>query len=114
MTMQLSRIVLVSAVVLPLMTGLGGCSSTLIGERAGSDRVSLADASQVGSCKSMGTTTVSVLAKIGFIDRAPEAVEDNLYQLARNNAVDAGADTLVKGESKKFGERSFGMYKCRP
>ena len=44
----------------------------------------------------------------------PEAVEDNLYQLARNNAVDAGADTLVKGESKKFGERSFGMYKCRP
>jgi Domain of unknown function (DUF4156) len=76
--------------------------------------VSLADASQVGSCKSMGKTIVSVLAKVGFIDRAPEAVEDNLYQLARNNAVDAGADTLVKGESNKFGQRTFEMYKCRP
>jgi hypothetical protein len=112
--MRLTKIILVSTLAFPLMAGLGGCSSTLIGERPGSDRVSLADASQVGSCKSMGKTVVSVLAKIGFIDRAPEAVEDNLYQLARNNAVDAGADTLVKGESNKFGQRTFEMYKCRP
>lgn len=112
--MQLSKIVLAATVALPLMAGLGGCSSTMIGERPGSDRVSLADANQVGNCKSMGKTIVSVLAKVGFIDRAPEAVEENLYQLARNNAVDAGADTLVKGESKEFGTRTFEMYKCRP
>jgi hypothetical protein len=114
MTMQLSKIILVSTLALPLMTGMVGCSSTMIGERAGSDRVSLADATQVGNCKPMGKTIVSVLAKFGFINRAPEAVEDNLYQLARNNAVDAGADTLVKGESTKFGQRTFEMYKCRP
>ena len=112
--MRFSKTMLVFTVVLPLLTGLGGCTSMMIGERAGSDRVSLADASQVGACQSKGKTVVSVLAKIGFIDRAPEAVEDNLYQLARNNAVDAGADTLVKGESKEFGTRTFEMYKCRP
>ena len=112
--MQLSKIILAATVALPMLAGMAGCSSMMIGERPGSDRVSLADASQVSGCQSKGTTIVSVLAKIGFIDRAPKAVEDNLYQLARNNAVDAGADTLVKGESKKFGTRAFEMYKCRP
>jgi len=109
--MRFPRMMLVIAVALPL---LGGCTSMMIGERAGSDRVSLADANQVGSCKSMGKTIVSVVAKVGFIKRLEEAVEADLYQLARNNAVDAGADTLVKGESKEFGQRTFGMYKCRP
>jgi hypothetical protein len=114
MTMQLSKIILVSTLALPMMVGMAGCSSAMIGKNPGSDRVSLADASPVGGCQSKGKTIVSVLAKIGFIDRAPEPVEDNLYQLARNNAVEAGADTLVKGESKEFGTRTFEMYKCRP
>ncbi len=112
--MQLSKILLVSTVVLPLLAGMGGCTSLMIGERAGSDRVSLADATQVGGCQSKGKTIVSVVAKVGFIKRLPEAVEADLYQLARNNAVDAGADTLVKGDSKEFGQRTYEMYKCRP
>jgi hypothetical protein len=112
--MRISRMMLVVAVVLPLLAGLGGCTSMMIGERAGSDRVSLADANQVGGCQSKGITIVSVVAKVGFVKRLPEAVEADLYQLARNNAVDAGADTLVKGESKEFGQRTYEMYKCRP
>jgi hypothetical protein len=112
--MRFSKVMLAFTVVLPLVAGLGGCTSMMIGERAGSDRVSLADASQVGSCESKGKTIVSVVAKVGFVKRLPEAVEADLYQLARNNAVDAGADTLVKGESQEFGKRTFDMYKCRP
>ena len=100
--------------VLPLITGLIGCSSTLIGVHPGAERVSLADANQVGACQSKGKTIVSVMARIGVFNRSEEAVEDDLYQLAQNNAVDAGADTLVKGESKEFGKRTFEMYKCRP
>jgi hypothetical protein len=112
--MRFSKVILAFTVVLPLVAGLGGCTSMMIGVRDGSDRVSLADAGQVSGCQSKGETIVSVVAKVGFIKRLPEAVEADLYQLARNNAVDAGADTLVKGESKEFGQRSFGMYKCRP
>jgi hypothetical protein len=112
--MRFSKVMLAFTVVLPLVAGLGGCTSMMIGERAGSDRVSLADASQVGACESKGKTIVSVVAKVGFVKRLPEAVEADLYQLARNNAVDAGADTLVKGESQEFGKRTFDMYKCRP
>jgi hypothetical protein len=98
-----------------LVVLVAGCASSMIPVREGSDRVSLADADQVANCKSMGTTTVSVLARMGiFMTRSAEAVEANLLQLARNDAVDDGADTLVKGESEVLGKRTFSIYKCRP
>jgi len=112
--MQFSKGMLVITVVLPLIAGLSGCASSLIGVRQGINRVSLADANQVGACQSKGKTIVSVLAKIGFINRLDEAVEADLYQMARNDAADAGADTLVTGDSPEFGTRTFNMYKCRP
>lgn len=96
------------------VSGLSGCVNNLIDKRHGSERVVLVEASQVADCKSKGETLVSVLPTIGFINRPAEAIEDNLLQLARNDAVDSGADTLVKGESKESGKRSYKMYKCRP
>ena len=111
--MQFSKKVLFITVILPLVAGLNGCSSTLIGVREGVERVSLADANQVTGCNLKGTRTISVLAKVGFIDRDAKDVEDNLYQIALNDAVDVGADTVVKGESQEFGKRIFKIYKCR-
>jgi hypothetical protein len=87
----------------------------MIPVREGSDRVSLADANQVANCKPFGETTVSVLATVGvMMTRSPEDVEANLLQMARNAAVDDGADTLVKGKSPELGKRTFSIYKCRP
>jgi hypothetical protein len=112
--MQFYKGMLVISVILPLIAGSSGCASRMIGVHEGADRVSLADANQVGGCTSKGKTIVSVLAKVGFLNRNAEDVEANLYQLALNDAVDAGADTVVKGESQEFGKRTFEMYKCRP
>lgn len=111
--MRLSKAVSAVAMLL-LLVGLSGCASSMIEVRKGSDRVSLADAGQVGACQSKGKTTVSVLAKVGFIVRDNEDVEANLFQLARNDAVDAGADTLVKEGSPALGSRTYAIYKCRP
>ena len=90
---------------------LTGCASQFIDVRLGSDRVSVADANQVAHCESKGKVNVSVLSEVGFITRSAEAVESNL---ARNSAVDANADTIVKGNTLIFGERTFNLYKCRP
>lgn len=107
------RILFINATVL-LIAGLVGCaSSDLIGVRKGSDQVSQVDASQVGGCQSKGEINVSVLAIVGFITRSPEAVEADLLQLARNGAVDAGGDTVVKGNSPDYGKRTFTIYKCK-
>lgn len=92
---------------------LGGCSSTMIGERVGADQVILADATQVSKCKSLGRTTLSVLSSLGPITRSAEAVEDNLLQMARNEAVDKGGDTVVKGASMEYGKRSYEIFKCK-
>jgi hypothetical protein len=112
--MRFSKQIFAIYVVLPLIAGLSGCASSMIGVHPGVERVSLAEANQVGACQSKGKVIVSVMAKVGFIDRSEEDVEADLYQMALNDAVDAGADTLVKGESKEFGKRTFEMYKCRP
>lgn len=112
--MKISTGLKATAVLVTLIATLSGCASNLIGVREGADRVSLANENQVAACQSKGKTIVSVLARIGLNDRDAEDVEANLYQLARNNAVDAGADTLVKGESTAFGKRTFEMFKCRP
>lgn len=92
---------------------LGGCSSTLIGERLGADQIVVAEATRVSQCKSLGRTTVSVLATLGPIARSNEAVEDNLVQMARNEAVSKGGDTVVKGNSLEYGKRSFEIFKCK-
>lgn len=93
---------------------LGGCSSVIIGEKPGSDHVSLANPNQVANCQPKGKVNISVIAKFGILPRSEEDVEANLFQMARNDAVESGADTLVKGESKELGKRQFEMYKCRP
>ena len=100
--------------VLVLLVTLNGCANRLIEVRQGAERVALMEASQVASCKSKGTTTVSVLAQIGFINRGVDAVEANLLQLARNSAIDSGGDTLVKGNSTEYGRRSFEVFRCAP
>ena len=112
--MQFSKNVFIITAIVSMTISLSGCPSSLIGVREGSERVSLADAKQVAACQSKRKINVSVLARVGLTDRDAEDVENNLYQLARNNAVDNGADTLVKGESTEFGKRTFEMYKCRP
>ncbi len=111
--MQFSKIFLVIAVILPLIAGLTGCASSLIGEQEGVEKVSLAEANQVAGCTLKGTRTISVLAKVGLFNRNAKDVEDNLYQIARNDAVAIGADTVVKGGSQEFGKRTFELYKCR-
>jgi hypothetical protein len=111
--MHFSKGVLVTGAIVSLLVA-SGCASTIIGSREGVDRVSLADANQVASCQPKGEEIMSVLAKILFLPRSAEDVEANLYQVARNYAVDHGADTVVKGESKEFGTRTFAFYKCRP
>ena len=96
------------------IAALSACSSALIGKKEGFDHVSLAYANQVANCETKGKINVSVVTTIAKIPRFEKDIEDNLFQMARNNAVENGADTLVKGESKELGTRTFEMYKCRP
>lgn len=109
--MKFTKQIFTIAIAAPLIAALGGCTHNIfIGLHEGAERVSLAEANQVADCQSKGGVTVSVFAK----GRIEKDVEANLFQMARNSAADAGADTVVKGESPEFGQRTFKFYKCRP
>jgi hypothetical protein len=111
--MQFSK-KLTSLLALGLLAAtLSGCASKLIGERIGADQVVLAKESEVTQCKSLGRSTLSVLSALGPITRSAEAVEDNLLQMARNEAIDKGGDTVVKGNSLEYGKRSYEVFKCK-
>ncbi len=92
----------------------GGCVTNVVDVRPRSERVSVAQATQVGQCQVGGVTTMSVLAKVGFYDRSVADVDADLLQLARNDAVDLGGDTLVKETRPAVGQETFKVYKCRP
>ena len=93
---------------------MSGCASDMIEVRPGSGRVALADASQVKTCTPKGKITVSVLANVGFVSRSVKDVDADLLQMAKNGAVDAGGDTVVKGDRPELGRRTFDIYKCSP
>lgn len=111
--MQIFKGMSVVAAIVPLFTALSGCSNALIDARVGAERVNVADAGQVTNCQPKGKVTINVLSKVGFIDRSPDVVEGNLLKLARNSAIDADADTIVKGDRADVGTQTFSMYKCR-
>lgn len=54
------------------------------------------------------------LPKLALSASSDEAVEANLLQLARNSAIEAGGDSVVKGTSPEYGKRTFSIYKCKP
>lgn len=109
--MQSAKGILVAALACVALTA---CASNIIKASKGAERVSLANADQIAACQPKGKTTVDVFAKVGFVKRDADEVEANMYKVARNDAVEMGADTIVKGESPEFGRRIFLLYKCRP
>jgi hypothetical protein len=75
--------------------------------------VRLVSYDQVGQCKKLGKTTVSVLDKVGFISRSENKVDEELQTLARNSAAEMGGDTIVVAGAVSKGEQPFDVYRCR-
>lgn len=78
----------------------------------GGEKVRVLDADEVSTCKELGDTTVSLLAKVAGINREKEEVAKELSYLARNSAAGMGGDTIVPISAVKDGKRSYKVYKC--
>lgn len=97
--------------VLAMVATLGAC--TWVKMDQGADQVRVAEGSDLSACENKGTVTASVRAKVGFYERNDMKVEDELETMARNSAVEAGADTVQALGDVVDGEQKFGMYRCR-
>ena len=101
------------AITLASAALLSGCANNFLKPAEGSERVLLMKLNQVTQCQSLGKVNVNVVTKVGIYNRDADAVEANLLQLAQNNAIDLGGDTLVKDMTPEFGKQIYAVYKCK-
>ncbi len=103
------RVLLLTFVALPVL--IAGCSWGIKLD-AGGRKVRTAWLQDVSSCKNMGKITVSVMDRVGPIDRNGIKVADELEVMARNEAATMGADTVKPLGDPQDGAQSWGAYQC--
>jgi len=99
-----------SLAVVCLITAAGGCSWVKPTELGA--RVRVATTGEVEDCADAGTTHVSVMDKLGVVDRNQAKVAEELATLARNSAVQLGGDTVVATTEIVDGAQTFAVYQC--
>ncbi len=110
---RMMKIQLRSSVAIVLLGYVATSGCTWVDPIAGATSVTLVQPTHVSNCKSIGTTTSQVKAKIGIINRNDEKVTGELLTLAQNSAIEVGGDTLVAEGAPSEGTQKFRIYKCR-
>ena len=98
-------------ILLVLILSLAACSWGIKLDSGGRD-VRVAWNEDVGACRSVGRITVSVLGKVGPVNRSGLKVSDELEVMARNEAAGMQADTIKPVGAVRNGEQSWEAYVC--
>ena len=94
-----------------LAATLGACSWGIKLD-SGGENVRVAWDGNTNGCRDAGKVTVSVLDKVGPVDRSGTKVSDELEVMARNEAGGMGADTIKPLGPPANGAQSWGAYTC--
>lgn len=66
----------------------------------------------VSHCQELGKVTVSVMDRVGPVDRNQIKVRDELEVMARNEAAKMNADTIKPLADPTDGSQPWGAYRC--
>jgi hypothetical protein len=94
-----------------LALGLSACS--WVKPTAQGAQVKVATAEDVGHCRKVGTSTVSVMDKVAGVPRGYRTMSEELANLARNEAPNLQGDTVVPVGDIVNGQQQFEVYDCR-
>jgi hypothetical protein len=90
---------------------LGACTWGITLDDAAKN-VRTAWSGDVSSCRDMGKVTVSVMNRVGPIDRNDIKVRDELEVMARNEAAKMQADTVKPLGEPSEGSQAWEAYQC--
>ncbi|GAA0887523.1 MAG TPA: DUF4156 domain-containing protein [Rhodanobacter sp.] len=90
---------------------LGACSWGITLDDAAKS-VRTAWSGDVSACRDLGKVTVSVMERVGPVDRNNIKVRDELEVLARNEAAKMHADTIKPLAEPADGSQPWGAYQC--
>lgn len=103
-----SRLPVLGAAALILVA----CSNSWVQVTPEGERVSLATAADIGNCRRIGVANVNAIDSIGFVNRGASRLQDELVNLARNEAGEAGGNRVVPESTINEGRQTFGIYQC--
>lgn len=95
-----------------LAASLGACTWVALEDSGKLVRV-VTSADEVQGCESKGEITASVRDKVAFVNRDSAKVNDEVEALARNQAAELGADTVMPVGELDHGSRQFNAYRCK-
>lgn len=99
-----------SLLIIALAAVTSSCTWVKVSDKGSS--IAVANAANVRGCENVREVTVSVTSKVGFVKRDNNKVATELANLARNEAVNFGGDTVVPSSAIDNGRQSFNVYKC--
>ena len=105
-------VVLVPVLAAASVLAVSGCTWVHMAPGASAVRVIPAGAAPSG-CEQRGEIAVSVKGKIGFYERNPLRVREELETLARNEGPGLQADTVQPLGEPRDAEQRFAAYRCR-
>ncbi len=94
-----------------LILPLAACSWGIKLDSSGRD-VRVAWQDDVSQCRLVGAISVSVLGKVGPVDRSALKISDELEVMARNQAGSMQADTVKPIDKPRNGEQNWNAYSC--
>jgi len=97
---------------LTLAAGTNGCTWVKLEDSAKRVRV-MSTSDSLSSCEDKGEITASVEDRILSVKRERTKVLDEVEALARNSAVEMGADTIAPISELAGGERRYRAYRCK-
>ncbi|WP_256646047.1 DUF4156 domain-containing protein [Thermomonas paludicola] len=92
-----------------LVLALPAC--TFVKMAPGAQQVKVLSVAPSG-CEKRGEVAVSITHKVGFYERNPTQVRDELETLARNEAPGLGANTISPQDMPHEGSQRWAMWRC--
>lgn len=91
---------------------LAACGNSWVQVTPEGDSVSVATAAEVTNCRRIGVANVNALDSIAFVNRGASRLQEELVNLARNEAGEAGGNRVVPESVINEGRQTFGIYQC--
>jgi metal-sulfur cluster biosynthetic enzyme len=98
--------------LLVAVCALGACTWVKL-EDAGKRVRVVTDSASVSGCEEKGQIAASVRDRVAFVKREGAKVRDEVEALARNQAAELGADTIIAAGEMDHGEQQFRAYRCK-
>jgi hypothetical protein len=96
--------------VLIITACIGAC--TWVKKNPESDTVRVIPTDRVVGCTKLGSVATNTLSNITVVKRNAKKIASELETIAKNEAIESGADTISPITEIVDGRQTFVMYKC--